>query len=670
MKASVLTKYGSPDYFEFKEVVKPTPKDNEVLVKIQASSINSWDWEILIGKPFVNRLMVGLLKPGKVNILGCDIAGRIEKVGRNIKQFQPGDEVFGDISHCKWGGFAEYVCVSEEANVLALKPANMTFEQAASIPQAAVLALQGLRKGNIQPDQFSQSRRVLINGASGGVGSFAVQMAKSFGAEVTAVCSTQKLDFVRALGADHVIDYTRDDFTKNSARYDLILDVKGSHSIFDYKRVLMPNGGYVMAGGSTALVNQLFLLGPWISLFGKKKMGLLLHKPDAKDLDFVKVLFETGKLEPVIDKCYPLCEVDKAMRYYGEGRTKGKIVISIAQKSGSPVINTGNHYMKAIIYRRYGPPDVLQMREVEKPSPKNHEVLIKVRATTVNRTDCATIRAKPFFMRLVTGLFKPKKQIPGTEFAGEIEAVGKNVSSLEAGDKVFGFDDDGSGSHAQFLAIKEDKVVKMPDTLTYEQAAASSEGAHYAYNFINKVNLKKGQNILVNGATGAIGSAAVQLLKNLQANVTAVCATKNITLVKSLGADNIIDYIEEDFTKDKRKYDLVFDTVGKSSFFKCRHLLKPGGIYISSDLGYMAQNIFLPLITPLIKPLLGHRKTIFPAPTNIRRSLLLIKSLIEQGKFKSVIDRKYPLQDIVEAFKYVEKGQKTGNVVITVGYED
>jgi NADPH:quinone reductase-like Zn-dependent oxidoreductase len=322
--------------------------------------------------------------------------------------------------------------------------------------------------------------------------------------------------------------------------------------------------------------------------------------------------------------------------------------------------------MKAIVYTKYGPPDVLQLKEVEKPTPKDNEVLIKIYATTVNRTDCATIRAIPFFARFFTGLFKPKKQIPGTEFAGKIEEIGKNVTSLKIGDEVFGFDDQGSGSHAQYMTISEDKALTIPKNITYEQAAASTEGAHYAYNFINKVNIKSGQKVLVNGATGAIGSAAVQLLKYFGVNVTAVCNTKNIELVKLLGADKIIDYTEEDFTKDDQKYNFVFDAVGKSSFFKCRQLLQPGGVYISSDLGYMSQNVFLPLITPIIKPIIGNKKTVFPIPTDIRGSMLLIKKLIEKGKFKAVIDRKYPLEQIVEAYRYVEKGQKTGNVVITL----
>ncbi len=322
--------------------------------------------------------------------------------------------------------------------------------------------------------------------------------------------------------------------------------------------------------------------------------------------------------------------------------------------------------MKAVVHTRYGPPQVLELGEIELPVAKDDEVLVRVYAATVNRTDCANLRARPFFMRFVLGLVRPKKRVPGTEFAGVIEAVGKAVTSLCPGEKVFGFDDEGSGSQAQYLAITEDKVVAIPEGITFEQAAASSEGLHYAYNFINKVNIERGQYALVNGATGAIGSAVVQLLKYFEVDVTAVCATKNIELVRALGADRVIDYTREDFTEDDQKYNYVFDTVGKSSFFKCRKLLKPGGIYISSDLGYMSQNMFLPFITPIIKPLFGNRKTMFPVPVDIKGSLSLVKKLIEQGRFKAVIDRSFTLEQIVDAYQYVETGEKTGNVVITV----
>ncbi len=322
MKAIVCTKYGPPDALKFEEIPKPTPSDDEVLVEVHAASVVFSDTTVVRGKPFVARLMgQGLLRP-KYKIPGVDIAGRVEAVGRNVKQFQPGNEVFGDLSQCGRGGFAEYVCASE--NALALKPAGMTFEEAAAVPQAAVVALQGLRdKGQIQPGQ-----KVLINGASGGNGTFAVQIAKSFGAEVTGVCSTRNLDMVRSIGADRVIDYTQEDFTKSAQRYDLILACAGYRSIFDYKRALSPGGIYVIVGGSTARILQIVCLGPLISMTTSKKMGILLHKQN-KDLAFMIELLERGKVKPVIDKVYPLREVSEAFRYFGEGQAKGKVVITV-----------------------------------------------------------------------------------------------------------------------------------------------------------------------------------------------------------------------------------------------------------------------------------------------------------------------------------------------------
>jgi NADPH:quinone reductase-like Zn-dependent oxidoreductase len=323
MKAIVYTKYGPPDVLQLKEVEKPIPKDNEVLIKIHAASVNDWDWGLLRGKPYMNRLAFGLLKP-KIKILGVDIAGRVEAVGSNVKQLKPGDEVFGDISGCGWGGFAEYVCARE--NALALKPDSLTFEEAAAVPQAAILALQGLRyKGQIQPGQ-----KLLINGAGGGAGTFAVQIAKSFGAEVTGVCSTRKLDMVRSIGADQVIDYTLEDFTKNGQHYDLILDFAAHHSIFDYKRALSPKGIYVMVGGSSAAAFQAMWLGSWISMTGSKKMGgFFVMKPNKKDLVFIKELLEAGKVVPVIDRRYPLSEVAEAIRYLEEGHAQGKVIITM-----------------------------------------------------------------------------------------------------------------------------------------------------------------------------------------------------------------------------------------------------------------------------------------------------------------------------------------------------
>jgi len=323
MKAMVNTEYGSPDVLHLKELAKPSPKEDEILVKVHAASVNAADWHLLRADPFLVRLMVGgLLKP-KITILGADIAGRVEAVGENVKEFHPGDEVFGDISACGWGGFAEYVCARE--NALVLKPANITFEQAAAVPLAGVAALQGLRDyGQIRPGQ-----KVLINGASGGVGTFAVQIARSFGAEVTAVCSTRNVDMAHSLGADHVIDYTREDFTRSGQCYDLILAANGYHPISDYKRALSPDGIYVMAGGSMPQMFQAMLLGPWISRNSEQKMVHFLAKPNKKDLTFIKELLETGKVKPVIDGCYPLSEVAGAFRYMEEEHARGKVVIAV-----------------------------------------------------------------------------------------------------------------------------------------------------------------------------------------------------------------------------------------------------------------------------------------------------------------------------------------------------
>lgn len=323
MKAVVYRKYGPPDVLKLEEIPKPVPNGDEVLVKVQAASLNAYDWHLLRADPFLVRLMGGgLLKPKNI-ILGADIAGRVEAVGGNVKQFQPGDAVFGDTAAAGNGGFAEYVSVPER--LMAPKPVNLSFEEAAAVPMAAVTALQGLRdKGKIQP-----RHKVLINGASGGVGSFAVQLARWFGADVTAVCSTGKMDLARSLGADHIIDYTREDFTRNGQRYDLILAVNGYHPIAAYKRALAPGGVYVMAGGSTAQIMQGMLMGPWMSLIGGKTMGMVAAKPNQEDLMILKELLEAGKVVPVIDRQYPLIEVPEALRYLEEGHARGKVVIAV-----------------------------------------------------------------------------------------------------------------------------------------------------------------------------------------------------------------------------------------------------------------------------------------------------------------------------------------------------
>jgi len=326
MKAIVRTQYGPPDVLQFTEIEKPSPKHNEVLIKLCAASVNPVDLFLLRGAPLI-RSMPGLRTP-KCKTVGCDIAGRVEAVGKDVKQFQPGDEVFG-VTGFQGGGLAEYVCAIEDK--VALKPANRSFEEAAAVPIAALTALQGLRdKGGIQP-----GHKVLIDGASGGVGTFAIQIAKAFGAEVTAVCSTGKMDTARSIGADHVIDYTREDFAKSALQYDLILGANAHHSVFDYRRALSPNGVCVLVGGSMARIFQSMLMAPLVSRMGRKKMRFFIANMNQKDLVFLKELLEAGKIVPVIDRRYPLSEAAEALRYLEERHARGKIVISVEHSSGA-----------------------------------------------------------------------------------------------------------------------------------------------------------------------------------------------------------------------------------------------------------------------------------------------------------------------------------------------
>lgn len=327
MKAIVYIKYGSPDVLQFKEVEKPAPKENEILVKIHAASANPADWHTMRATPFLARLVNGFFKPRNPR-LGADFSGHIEVVGRNVTRFHVGDVVFGCMALDQLSSFADYVCIHEDA-ALALKPAKMTFEQAAAVPLAAFTALQGLRDiGHIQSGQ-----KVLINGASGGVGTFAVQIAKSYGAEVTGVCSTRNLDMVRSIGADHVIDYTQEDFTTNGQQYDLIYCAVGNHTITDYKRVLKADGTCVIAGFTNLLLLfEHMILGPRRSKVGGKRVGLMpTMKPNQKDLVYMNDLLETGKVVPVIDRCYPLTETAEAIQYLETGRARGKVIITVGQ---------------------------------------------------------------------------------------------------------------------------------------------------------------------------------------------------------------------------------------------------------------------------------------------------------------------------------------------------
>mgnify|MGYP002737606380 FL=1 len=319
--------------------------------------------------------------------------------------------------------------------------------------------------------------------------------------------------------------------------------------------------------------------------------------------------------------------------------------------------------MRAIVHTIYGPPEVAKVMEVPKPAPKSNEVLVKVHASTVNRTDSGFRSAEYFVSRMWSGLFRPKHQTLGCEFAGVVEATGEGVTDFKVGDRVFGFNDATFGGHAEFLTIPESwAIAVMPGNATFAQAAAISEGAHYALNNIRASKIQKGQHAMVYGATGAIGSAAVQLLKHLGVVVTAVCNTKNVALVKNLGADRVIDYQTENFTKANEKFHFIFDAVGKSSFKECKPLLTESGIYVSTELGKNGENIFLALVTPLF----GKKRVIFPIPKTRKEDVLFLKQRVEEGTFMPVIDREYKLEQIVEAYRYVETGHKTGNVILTI----
>lgn len=317
--------------------------------------------------------------------------------------------------------------------------------------------------------------------------------------------------------------------------------------------------------------------------------------------------------------------------------------------------------MKAAVRRRYCTPSQIKIENIDKPTPRKDELLIKVMATTVNRTDCANLIAKPFIMRFVLGLFKPRQSILGTDFSGEVIAKGDAVQSYDVGDRVFCFIDTGAASQSEYVTVAEKNAFLIPDNIDFQTAAASLEGAHYAYSFIHKVNIKAGQKILINGVTGAIGSALIQFVKQFDVNVTATCNTKNIELAKKLGADKICDYLKEDFTTDKEQYDFIFDTVGKSTFGKCKPLLKKKGIYISSELGPFAQNIFYAIIA-----FATNKKVIFPIPFDKQDTIPYIIEALRKGKFNPVIDRTYTLEDISKAYEYVISGKKTGNVVVNM----
>jgi len=360
-------------------------------------------------------------------------------------------------------------------------------------------------------------------------------------------------------------------------------------------------------------------------------------------------------------ECTLVKELENALNELG---FSGHFFDNLLNKSKFAKVKTAYiNFMKAVVYTKYGSADVLQLKEVEKPAPKDNEVLIKIIATTVNRTDCGFRKPEYLIVRLVGGLFKPKRKILGSELAGIVETIGKNVNTFKPGDSVFGLSTFNFGTHAEYICIPQDNsITTKPTNMSFAEAAAVCDGGFLALANIKKIDFTKSLNILINGASGSIGSASVQFAKYFGANITAVCNTKDFDLLKSLGADHVIDYTKEDFTKNGQQYDVVIDAVGKSSFFRCRKILKPKGLYFSTELGYLSQNIFLALLTPLF----GGKKVLFPIPKDSKEDIVFIKELMETGKYKAVIDRTYTFEQIIDATRYVETGQKVGNVVITI----
>ena len=636
MKAIVHERYGI-DALEFREVDLPTLSAEQVLLRVHASSLNPVEYYGVTAPMFLRILGRALRRP-KTTWLGADVAGTVEAVGADVTEFKPGDEVWGT-SGAAW---AEYAPAREVR--LVRKPANVSWEEAAAVPIAAITALQALRdKGGVQPGQ-----KVLVNGASGGVGTYAVQLAKVLGAEVTAVCSTRNVETAASLGADVVCDYTKEDFTRSPLRHELMIDIAGSKPFRQFKRVLTGDATIVVVGAkfpSKGGIGPLsHVLRTRLATIGRSQTAkFFIAQINKDDLAFLAGLLERGQAA---------IRHRQALRARPGGRRPP------LPRRGTRPRQGGSHDVKAVVHDRYGPPEVLRLDEVERPVPRDDEVLVRIRATSVNQTDCHIRRAKPAFWRLFAGLRRPKQRTLGTELAGEVAAVGAAVTEFVSGDRVFGrrrF-----GTHAEYACVPELGVLAhLPDAMSFEEGAAVCDGAMQALCHLRRAKVGEGTRLLVYGASGSCGTAAVQLGRHFGAQVTAVCATKNLELVRSLGAEEVIDYTREDFTKNGRTYDVILDAVGKHSFFRCRRSLVPGGLFVATD---RMHNLVLVPATSLLR----RRKVVFPMPRPTKQDFHFLKRLLEAGEYRAVIDRCYPLDEVVEGTRYVESWQKTGNVIITV----
>ncbi len=640
MRAVVFDRYGPPEVLRIDKVERPVPAAGEVLVKVHATSVTRTDTGLRSAEFFFSRLFTGVRGPKK-RFLGIELAGVVEQVGPGVTEFAPGDRVFG----VKSGAHAEYVCVRAEG-ALAHMPAGLGFTEAAAACDGAALALACLRKANVDAGD-----RVVVYGASGAVGTAGVQLAKHLGAHVTAVTTPTTIELIRSLGADEVIDYTREDFTQNGETYDVVFDAVGKHSFRRSRRSLKP-------GGTVRRHRPRVHVAP-----AADDAAHPLRRRQARPARHHEVL-EGGRAPPqAADRGRRVPAGDRPDVPVRAGHRGDEVRgdrPEDRQRRADADRRRGGAGMRAVIQDRYGPPEILRVEEVAKPTPGPGEVLVKVHASTVNRSDCGFRAAKPFFSRAFTGLRRPKLRIAGMELAGVVEATGPGVTEFKVGDEVFGVR---SGAQADYVCVREQgALAHKPSRLAFEEAAAVPDGAIIARACLDKGRLRQGQSIVIYGASGSIGTAAVQIAKARGAHVTAVCNAKNVELVRSLGADEVIDYEQDDFTKNGKTYDVVLDAVGKHSFRRARRSVRPGGVFVETDLGFMWHAPLLALLTRWV----GSKRVTIPIPQYTQDNVVFVKELIEAGKYRPVIDRRYSLDAVVEATKYVETGEKTGNVVLTL----
>lgn len=625
MKAIVYKKYGPPDVLQLEEVQKPSLKSNQILVKIIATTVTKGDvlsrsMDVPAKYKLPMRLMMGVFSPRR-KILGHEFSGEVEAVGSSVKKFKKGDQVYGSTGFNS-GTYAEYICLSEKG-IVAQKPASMSHEEAATVPVGGNTALNILKKANI-----NDGDKVLIHGASGSVGINAVQIAKYYGAEVTGVCSTDNVKMVKSLGADKVIDYTKEDFTKGDKTYDVIIDAVNLLTVSKCRKSMAKGGRFVAA----------------------KTMA-----PETADnLNVLSQLIEEKELKTVIDRTYRLDEIVDAHRYVDLGHKKGNVAIDI--KVG---------LMKAMVYKKYGSVDQLKLAEVEKPIAVKDQVLIKVKAASVNNWDWDRLTGKPFLYRFISGFVKPKLQILGADVAGIVEAVGDEVSKFKPGDEVYGdVSREGWGGFAEYTSVSEKALTKKPKKMSFEEAAAIPQAGVMALQSLTEIRtVKKKDKVLINGAAGGIGTFAIQIAKMHGAEVTAVDRTEKMDFLRSLGAVHVVDYKKENYTKSDEQYDRIVDVVANQSNKDYQRALNKDGIFFLIG-GKVGSAMKVGLFGSRYGKKENKKIKILAHEPN--KDLEQFNTWFEKGKVKPVIDKVFPLEKTGEALQYIGDGNVMGKVIVKI----